>query len=57
MLRLLSVGAVLALLLAAASAQGASPQLPGWLIYSSARGPGVANLEIYSLSISGSGLA
>jgi len=54
MLRLLSVGAVLALVLAAASAQGASQQLPGLLVYSSARGPGVGNLEIYALSLGGS---
>jgi len=54
MLRLLSVGAVLALVLTAASAQGASPQLSGLLVYSSARGPGVGNLEIYALSLNGS---
>src|SRR5215470_4222818 len=51
--RLLSIPVVVALVLTAASAQGASPQLTGRLVYSSDRGPNERNFEISAVSVSG----
>jgi Tol biopolymer transport system component len=55
MFRLLTLPAVAALVLAAGSAQGASPRLPGLLVYSSDRGPAVHNIEVFALPVIGHG--